>query len=71
VELTPGTEYTVAVTGLQNVVGLVGDSQATFTAPEPPEAPPAADEPEEQPADTVPQPEPLPGAEPDPEPELE
>lgn len=55
VELTPEAEYTVAVVGVRNVVGLTGASEETFTAPEPPEPPPQA------PADTVPQDEPPPG----------
>lgn len=50
VVLTPEAEYTVAVSGIRNVVGLTGDSEATFTAPEPPPAPPA------EPADTDPPP---------------
>jgi hypothetical protein len=62
VELTPEVEYGVAVTGMRNVVGLVGDSQETFTAPEPPEPPPVPDDaeqleqPAEQPQQAVPPP---------------
>lgn len=55
VQLTPEAEYTVAVTGVRNVVGLVGDSEETFTAPQPPESVP------ETPADTVPPAGPPPG----------
>jgi len=80
VQLTPEAKYTVAVTGVRNVVGLTGDSQAEFTA-EPPSAEEAGEPEPEAPADDVPdaepeeQPEPGPSAdavpdtEPDPEPE--
>lgn len=37
VELVTGTEYSVAASGVVNIVGLSGDSQVEFTAPEFPE----------------------------------
>lgn len=46
-ELIPETEYTVAVTGITNIVGLTGDSSVEFTAPEfPDEDPDEVEEPE-------------------------
>jgi hypothetical protein len=40
-ELVPEAEYTVVIEGVENVVGLTGGGETTFTAPEqPPEEPP-------------------------------
>jgi hypothetical protein len=52
VELIPEAEYQVTARGLRNIVGLVGDAEGEFTAPElPPE--PAAPDTAGAPADTV------------------
>ena len=50
-ELQPDTEYGIAVRGAVNIVGLEGDSEATFTgpAPPPPPDPAAPDMPDEAP----------------------
>ena len=61
VTLTPEAEYRVAARGMRNLVGLVGDSEETFTAPEPPPPPEEPEEAGEQPPDTVPEAEPPPG----------
>ena len=57
-QLVPEAEYVVRVTGIRNVVGLTGDAEGSFTAPQPPEVPQEAG-PGALP-DTVPTPEPVP-----------
>jgi hypothetical protein len=56
VELEPGAEYRVRISGIRNVVGLAADVEGTFTAPERPAqaAPGGAEEPSEEAAPAQP-----------------